>query len=116
MTYTEVTVAAVLVMAFIWWVGLAMKQAELDEVLRWRNQEITDLKMRIEIQDKWTDTLFNEAEMLRIGNEAYIAGMRRDDTWNSQEWIDKTFINQMHLHHYQMTTGDIDMSGLKMKL
>jgi len=66
-------------------------------VLLQRNN-IGKLEKRVEEQQKgyeelykWTDTLFNDEDMRRIADAAYIAGMRRDETWDAEKWIAETF-------------------------
>ena len=74
-----------------WYISYRMAKSEGDVVIGYRNDEIASLKKQIEATDKWTDTLFNESDMLRISNAAYLAGLRVDKEWSGEKWIDKTF-------------------------
>lgn len=84
-----------LFMIVAWYTGWRMKKSEA--VIGYRKDEIKDLKKQIEINDKWADTLFNEADMEKSYLTGYNDGIHYTDhqeVWPSElfrKWLDKTF-------------------------
>ena len=74
-----------------WCVGYSMAKREGDDVIGYRETEIKSLRHQLETTDNYVDTLFNETDMVRIGQVGYIAGMRHDENWSAEKWIADTF-------------------------
>lgn len=94
-----------LFMIVAWYTGWRMKKSEADTVIGYRKDEIKDLKKQIEITDKWTDTLFNGADMeksyyqgrndeydvlqFEVGEDRVCEKAHPNETF--RKWLDKTF-------------------------
>lgn len=81
-----ITGMVLLLMAFMY-----MGKSNSDMIIRYREAEIKSLKYQLESAENCIVTLFNDEDMIRIGNAAYIAGLRVDKEWSAEKWIDETF-------------------------